>query len=308
MRAFLVRLFSLTIMFLFYGQVLAPSFLIADENIPAPPREPERFALVADSLATALFADTQFAQQPKARVDVYARLQGLLGLVANFKYLLFSQADLFRLWQTNGDMNQTFGPYTNRYQSLYHRLAAMRGDGSQVVTESTIISSKVEPESFARHINNYRHWTVRDFSSIIFALGSNDICNSWQNPDQFEHNYRQALQHLRSEFPGRKLYIVSPPHIPRLGDSELADTPIFGMQNLSCRDYFQIITCPAYRDHWRFEQFVDRVRKLAAEQENAVFIDVSSEEIRLSDLSGDCFHPSFAGHARFAEKLAPYFQ
>lgn len=269
--------------------------------------QPERFALVGDSLATALFADSTFAQPPHKRTETYAQLQGILGLMATFKDILRYNPDLFRIWQTGGDMNQTFGPYTNRFQSLYHTLASNRRDGAQIVTESSIISSKVEPESYGKHIFNFTHWTVKDFSSIIFALGSNDICNSWQNADQFEQNYRQALRQLTTTFPNRSLYIVSPPHIPRLADPEIANAQMFGMPNLQCRDYFEIIACPHYRNVDRFHDFIARVRKVAAEYPDAVFIDVSDEEIRRDDLSGDCFHPSFDGHRRFTAKLSDRF-
>ena len=269
--------------------------------------QPERFALVADSLATALFADSTFGRAPQSRPETYAQLQAILGLMATFKDVLRNNPDLFRVWQSRGDMNQTFGPYTNRYRSLYHTLASYRRDGAQIVTESAIISSKVEPESFSKHIANYTNWTVKDFSSLIFALGSNDICNSWQNAEQFEQNYRTALRDLTTTYPGRNLYIVSPPHIPRLADPEIAQTNMFGMANLQCRDYFEIIACPAYRDVGRFHDFISRIRKVAAEYPEAVLIDVSNEPIRLEDLSGDCFHPSFEGHQRFTTILSDRF-
>lgn len=269
--------------------------------------QPERFALVADSLATGLFADSNFAQEPKTRGETYGKFRALLALVGTFKGLLQYKFAAFRLIQIQSDMNLLFGSLTSPGQSLYHKLASSRGDGSQIVAESSIIASKVMPFSYVRHIQNYTGWPTTDFTSIIFALGSNDICNSWQTGDQFERNYRDALQHLTSVFPNRNLYIITPPYIPRLADGEIREAPVFGLTNFQCKDYYEILTCPTYRDRGRFEDFIGRIRKVASEFPGAQFIDISHEPISLADLSGDCFHPTHDGHDRFAQKLAPYF-
>jgi lysophospholipase L1-like esterase len=268
---------------------------------------PERFALVADSLATGLFADSTFSQEPKRRGENYGKFRTLLALVGTFKGLLQYKFAAFRLLQIQSDMNLLFGSLTNPGQSLYHKLASSRGDGSQIVAESAIIASKVMPFSYVKHIQNYTQWPTTDFTSIIFALGSNDICNSWQTADQFERNYREALRHVTSVYPNRNLYIITPPFIPRLADGEIREAPVFGLTNLQCKDYFEILTCPTYRDQDRFEDFIARIRKVAGEFSGAQFIDISHEPIGLEDLSGDCFHPTHAGHDRFAQKLAPYF-
>ena len=269
-------------------------------------KKPERFALVADSIATGLFADSKFAQAPDSRPSEYAKLKSVLGVLAGLKHVLRDKEEIFRIWQIIGDMNQTFAPFTNPFKSLYHRAAYNRGSGSHIVKESAIIASKVVPESYQRHISNYTNWNPRDFTSIIFALGSNDICNSWQTGDQFEHNYREALRHLTSTFPDRRLYIVSPPHIPNLAQDQIANAPIFGMPELQCRDYFEIVTCPSYRDADRFYDFIARIRKVASEFSQAVFVDLSEEPFNLEDVSGDCFHPSFKGHEHFTYKLESY--
>ena len=275
-------------------------------NVSVYERKPERFALVADSIATGLFADSKFAQAPDSRPSEYAKFKSVLSVLASLKHVLRNKEGIFRIWQLIGDMNQTFAPLTNPFKSLYHRAAYNRGGGSHIVTESAIIASKVVPESYQRHISNYTNWNTRDFTSIIFALGSNDICNSWQTGDQFEYNYREALRHLTSTFPGRKLYIVSPPHIPNLAQDQIANAPIFGMPELQCRDYFEIVTCPAYRDVDRFYDFIARIRKVASEFSQAVFVDLSEEPFNLEDVSGDCFHPSFKGHEHFTYKLESY--
>jgi hypothetical protein len=78
------------------------------------------------------------------------------------------------------------------------------------------------------------------------------------------------------------------------------------MQELQCRDYFEIVTCPSYRDVDRFEDFMARIRKVAAEFSQAVLVDLSDEPFNLEDVSGDCFHPSFKGHEHFTYKLESY--
>jgi hypothetical protein len=268
---------------------------------------PSRVALVADSLGTALFADTSIGQIPYSRHGAYDQLSGMMRVFAVFKGIVGNQKDLFRLWQTSGDPNIVFAPYTNPYRSVYHAVIADLGNGARIVTESAIIGSKVEPESYQRHVKNFWSWSVRDFDSMIFSMGSNDICNSWQNGDQFEANYRQAIRQFKDAYPGRRLYIFSPPRIPDIGQDHIAYDHPFGVQGLLCKDIYELQTCPAYRDKARFHDFIGRMRKVAAENPDATFIDISSELIEKGDLSGDCFHPSFAGHARFKRIVAKYF-
>lgn len=279
----------------------------AGSSLSSAPRPSERIALIGDSLAAGLFADTAFGADPRASGADYSQLQNFFTIMGNLKFIMVHKVYLLRAMQTYGDMNQMLGSHAQPYQSLLHAAIWSRGDGSRIVTESAIIASKVEPDSFARHINNYTNWSEREFSSIMIALGSNDICNSWQNADQFENNYRAALQHVTATFPGRNLYLVSPPHIPRLADDDIANARFFGVANMQCRDYFEIMACPAYRDSGRFYEFLARMKKVAGEYPDAKFVDISTERPWLSDFSTDCFHPSAAGHQRFAALLKDKF-
>lgn len=273
------------------------------------PQPPRRFALISDSLGTGLFGETQINAFPRVRPDLYERIRGMVNVLYNFKWIAHMKWPMPGhvipgAWQDYNDMNQIFGPYTNPYQSLYHHAVRKLGNGSSVVTETAIIASKVEPAIFGRHIHNFTHWQVRDFDSIIFAMGSNDICRSWQNADQFEANYRSALRTINSTFPGRKLYVISPADPSQLNRSEITEERVFAADGVSCRDYFMGIVCPSFADQWRAQEFTKRVAKVAAEFPNAKFVPMQDIQVQKSDLSNDCFHPNFAGHRRFGEILS----
>lgn len=285
--------------------------LVADDATPSP--APRRFALISDSLGTGLFGETQINAYPRVRPELYERIRGMVNVLYNFKWMAHMKWPMPGhvipgAWQDYNDMNQIFGPYTNPYQSLYHHAVRKLGNGSSIVTETAIIASKVEPAIFGRHIHNFTHWQVRDFDSIIFAMGSNDICRSWQNADQFEANYRSALHSVTSTFPGRKLYIISPANPAQLNRSEITEERVFAADGVTCRDYFMGIVCPAFADQWRAQEFTRRVAKVAAEFPQAKFVPMQDIDVRKSDLSNDCFHPSFAGHRRFGDILSQRLQ